>query len=146
MSQDRSAELGDRLEELGRTLGAREAAHRDGLEQARACAEKLRGIVAGALDRFHRAAAEAGAPHLRASLGEIRVDDKHLRAIEFDLWRGRYKAIVTVKGRGEVSLVGPFRVGKVEGPCLTFPIDGEQEIESALGSFLERFLEEAATP
>ena len=139
-------DLGSRLEVLGRTLGAREAEHRAGLDAARACAESLRAQIAAALERFHRAAAEAGAPHLRVDLSEIRPDDKHLRAVEFELGRGRHKAIVTAKSRGEVTLVGPFRSGKNEGPCLTFPLDAGEELAAALGAFLARFLEEAATP
>ena len=139
-------DLGARLEALGRQLGAREAEHRKGLAEARARAEKLRTDVESALERFHRAAAEACAPHIHIALGEIRIDDKHLRAVEFDLTRGRHKAIVTAKARGEITLVGPFRTGKNEGPCLTFPFDGEDELKVALGGFLERFLEEAATP
>ena len=146
MPEDPRSDLGERLEALGRTLGAREAEHRAGLDQARACAEKLHSEVAAALERFHRAAAAAGAPHLRIELSDTRVDDKHLRSVEFDLQRGRHKAIVTAKGRGEVTLVGPFRTGKTEGPCLSFPIDAEAELRAALVSFLERFLEEAATP
>lgn len=138
--------LADRLEGLGSSLGAREASHADGLARARACAERLRADVAGALHRFHRAAADAGAPHLRVEVGDVRVDDKHLRAVEFDLVRGRYKAIVTAKSRGDVTLVGPFRTGKEEGPCRTFPIDAGEDLDRALGDFLERFLEEAATP
>ena len=141
-----SPPIEERLEELGRTLGAREAAHRDDLAQARACLEKLRSRVAAALDAFHRAAAAAGAPQLRVALGDIRVDDKHLRALEFDLTRGRHKAIVTARSRGEVTLVGPFRTGKTEGPCLSFPFEAEQEIDRALADFLVRFAEEAATP
>ncbi len=146
MPEDPRSDLGARLEALGRSLGAREAEHRAGLDQARACAEKLHSEVAAALERFHEAAAVAGAPHLRIELSDTRVDDKHLRSVEFDLQRGRHKAIVTAKGRGEVSLVGPFRTGKTEGPCLRFPIDAEAELRGALGTFLERFLEEAATP
>ena len=139
-------DLGSRLEVLGRTLGVREAEHRAGLDAARACADTLRAQIASALERFHRAAAEAGAPHLRVDLSEIRPDDKHLRAVEFELGRGRHKAIVTAKSRGEVTLVGPFRSGKNEGPCLTFPLDAGEELAAALGAFLARFLEEAATP
>jgi hypothetical protein len=45
-----------------------------------------------------------------------------------------------------VTLVGPFRTGKPEGPCKTFPWDAREELDAALGDFLERFLEEAATP
>jgi hypothetical protein len=145
-SADPSVDLGARLEALGRSLGEREAAHLDSLDRARACARSVREEVAKALERFHAAAAEAGAPHLRVELGALRTDDKHLRAVEFDLTRGRHRAIVTAKSRGEVTLVGPFRVGKTEGPCLTFPFEAGAELRDALADFVCRFLEEAATP
>ena len=140
------ADLGARLAQVGRELGEREAAHADALSAAHACADKLRARVESALAEFHRAASAAGAPHLRIDLGEVRVDDKHLRSVQFDLARGRHRAIVTAKSRGDVTLVGPFRAGKQEGPCLTFPADAEQELEAALAGFLERFLAEAASP
>ena len=136
----------DRLEAVGRRLGEREAAHASDLAEARSRAEKLRAGVADALDGFHRAASAAGAPHLAVALSETRIDDKHLRSVQFELERGRYRGIVTVKSRGEVTLVGPFKTGKNEGPCRSFPADAEAEIEHALGEFLERFVEEAATP
>lgn len=140
------APLGDRLESLGRSLGEREAGHREGLERARAELEKLRALVDEAIARFHAAAAGAGAPHLCIEVSPVRVDDKHLRSVEFELQRGRHKAIVTAKSRGEVTLVGPFRIGKVEGPCLSFPFEARDELHGALAGFLERFAEEAATP
>ena len=139
-------DLGGQLEALGRSLGERESLHRDELARARSCATSLRAEVAGALDRFHRAVSDAGAPHLEVTLSEIRPDDKHLRAVEFELSRGRHRAIVVAKSRGEITLVGPFRAGKVEGPCLSFPFEAKDEIGGALASFLTKFLEEAATP
>jgi len=139
-------DLGARLETLGRTLGAREAEHAEALGAARRCAARLRERVVEALERFHAGARAAGAAHLRIEVGELRVDDKHLRAFEFDLARGRHRAIVTVKSRGQATLVGPFHRGKSEGPCLSFPIDAQQDLEQALGTFLEEFLEAAATP
>lgn len=142
----RSRPLVESLAALGRSLGEREAEHRDALEAARKAAERWRAVVAEALAAFSDAAASAGAPQLQVEPSPLRVDDKHLRAWQFDLRRGRHAAIVTVKSRGEVTLVGPFREGKVEGPCLTFPWDAEEELHDALGEFLERFLEEAATP
>jgi hypothetical protein len=138
--------LRKRLAAAGETLGAREASHRQALEEARACVESLHRVVADALGGFHEAAAAAGAPHLRIELSEPRLDEKHVRAVEFEVRRGRHAGIVTVKSRGEVTLVGPFRSGKAEGPCRTFPCDAHAEIRDALGEFLERFLEEAATP
>jgi hypothetical protein len=140
------ADLATRLEDLGRTLGAREAAHSGDLAEARRHVELLRARVEAALERFHTAANRAGAPDLRIDLSEVRNDDKHLRAVEFDLTRGRHKAVVTGKSRGEITLVGPFRDGKAEGPCKSFPFDATAEISAALGDFLEAFLEQAATP
>jgi len=141
-----AAELAARLEKLGRSLGEREASHQVGLREARSCLEGLRGSVAAALERFREAVEAAGAPQLRVALSEVRVDDKHLRAVQFDLTRGRYRAIVTARSRGEVTLVGPFHAGKTEGPCLSFSFGAGDDLRAALTSFLERFLEEAATP
>jgi hypothetical protein len=139
-------DLGARLEALGRALGSREAEHADAFEVARDRIERLHAQVAGAVERFHAAARAAGAPHLRVELTGIRVDDKHLRALEFDLVRGHHKAVVTAKSRGDITLVGPFRVGKAEGPCRSFAAAAEQELGSALVAFLGNFLEEAAAP
>jgi len=102
-----AAELAARLEKLGHDLGEREASHQRGLRDARACLEGLRAAIATALDRFHEAAGAAGAPQLRIVLSELRPDDKHLRAVQFDLTRGRYRAIVTARSRGEITLVDP---------------------------------------
>ena len=135
-----------RLAEVGRRLGEREAEHSRALASARSRAEELRALVARALEAFHASAAGAGAPQLRVALGEVRLDDKHTRSLQFDLARGRCAGIVTVKSRGEVTLVGPFQRGKAEGPCLSFPFEAEAELRKALGDFLERFLEEGAHP
>jgi hypothetical protein len=143
---DPVTDLTARLDALGATLGAREAVHVEELELARSQIEKLRVGVASALESFHAAVARAGAPHLQIDLSEVRTDDKHLRSVEFNLIRGRYKAIVTAKSRGEVTLVGPFRMGKTEGPCQAFAFDAQAELAVALGDFLEAFLEEAASP
>ena len=143
---DTQADLATRLENLGRALGARESVHSGDLAEARRQVELLRARVEAALERFHAAATRAGAPGLRIDLSETRSDDKHLRAVEFDLTRGRHKAVVTAKSRGEVTLVGPFSAGKTEGPCQSFPFDATAEIDAALGDFLEAFLEKAATP
>ena len=140
------ADWSARFEALGRELGEREAEHGAALERARGFAEKLRDQVAAALERFHAAAAGAGAPHLRVDVSPIRIDDKHLRAVEFNLVRGRHKAVIVAKARGDVTLVGPFHVGKNEGPCKSFPMESEAELQQALGDFLARLAEEAAAP
>jgi hypothetical protein len=103
-------------------------------------------VVCQALGAFEDAAAEAGADHLRLEVSPLRLDDKHVRAVEFELQRGRHAAIVTVKSKGEVTLVGPFQRGKQEGPCRSFPFSAGDELQDGLEEFLERFVEEAATP
>lgn len=138
--------LSERLAGVGERVGAREAEHADALGAARARAESLHGLVASALEAFHAAATKAGSSHLEVDLSAPRLDDKHVRSVEFDVSRGRTRAIVTVKARGEVTLVGPFKAGHTEGPCRSFAWDASSEIEAALGDFLERFLEEAAAP
>jgi len=138
--------LAERLEALGRELSQREAESAEDLRAARARAEELRADVAEGLSRFHAVIEEEGAGHLGARISAVRVDDKHVRSCQFELSRGHHRAIVTVKSRGEVTLVGPFRVGKQEGPCLTFPLAGSDEFEVAFENFLASFLTAAATP
>lgn len=138
--------LRDRLTAAGRAIGEREAAHEGALGEARRRAEALHARVADAVAAFHAAAARAGAPHLQIEVSPVRLDEKHVRAVEFAVQRGRHVALFIVKTRGEITLVGPFRSGKTEGPCRTFAWDAEGEIAPAIGDFLERFLEEAATP
>ena len=137
--------LSERMETIARAVVKREAVHREEIARAREKARTLHATVAEAIGRFNAIVAE-DLPDLRVDLTPPRIDDKHLRAIEFDLERGRHRAIVLVKSKGEVTLVGPFRTGKNEGPCRTFPFDADDELGDALGDFLERFLEEAAAP
>jgi len=137
--------LSERIESIAHDLAKRESRHREDVERARSRATELHAEVEAAISRFNAVVSES-VPYLQVSLTPPRIDDKHLHSVEFDLERGRHRAVVTVKSKGEVTLVGPFRAGKNEGPCRTFPIDADAEIEAALGDFLERFLEEAAAP
>ncbi len=138
--------LEDRMTRLGQELGEREAAHRDAITEAWRRAGTLRLTVGAAIAAFQKAAAHAGASQLTVQLGDVRTDDKHLRAVQFDMARGRSRAVVTVKSRGEITLVGPFHAGKAEGPCKSFPYGADDELRAALGDFLEKFLTEAANP
>ena len=138
--------LEERLEALGRELAEREVGSAEDLQAARSRAEELRADVVNGLSSFHAAIEGAGAGHLRVQISTVRVDDKHVRSCEFELRRGHHCAIVTVKSRGEVTLVGPFRAGKQEGPCLTFPLAGSQEFAAAFEDFLVSFLTAAAAP
>lgn len=140
------AELCSRLRALGQEIGSREAPNHGPLQEAWRVANRYRALLAEGLEAFHSAAAEAGAPQLQVTLSGPRLDAKHLRAVELELSRGCHRAVLTVKSRGEVTLVGPFRVGKKEGPCLSFLVGDEKGILEALTVFLEQFLEQAATP
>lgn len=142
-----SDDLRTRLARVGQSLGERESTHSDAMAAASAKAEDLHKTVSAALDGFRESVVAAGAAHLAdVVVSAPRLDEKHVRAVEFDVVRGRYRAIVTVKSRGDVTLVGPFRVGKTEGPCKSFPFDAVSDIDAALGDFLEQFLEDATTP
>ena len=138
--------LDERMNEAGRRLGEREAPHADSLEVAASHARALHEKVQKALLRFHEASRRSGAGHVTIAVSEPQLDAKHVRAFQFEVSRGRARAIVTVKTRGEVTLVGPFHVGKPEKPCRTLALDAEEEIEDALGDVLENFLEEATRP
>ncbi len=137
--------LNDRMEALARGVAEREATHAADLARARVRADVLHTQVESAIGRFNEVVG-VDVPHLRVEVSPPRIDDKHLHAIEFDLARGRHRAIVSVKSKGEVTLVGPFRAGKNEGPCRSFPFSEEDELDDALGDFLERFLEDAVAP
>jgi hypothetical protein len=138
--------LTEQLASWGRALGEREAAVADALETAWRVSRELHDLLAAGLERFHGAAEQAGAPQICIELSEPRTDDKHVRSVQFDLSRGRHRAIVTVKSEGVVTLVGPFRDGKTEGPCLRFEIAQGKEIEEALPILLEAFLDQAFAP
>lgn len=139
-------ELDERMLELGKALGSREATHAGELDAAWGKARELHARVVSALSHFHRAAGDAGSPHLRIELGEPQLDAKHVRAVEFDLRRGRVRAIVVAKSRGDVTLVGPFAMGKAEGPCRSVDFLAEAEIEEALEDLLVRFIDAAVLP
>lgn len=141
-----SSPLRERLCALAEALVEREAEHAPSLDQAFREADRLHTQVAEAVEALHGLLAERGMTHLRVALGEPRLDDKHIRAVQFELARGRTVALVSVKSRGEVTLVGPFRAGKTEGPCETVPWDQTSSLELALADFLERFIEQAMTP
>lgn len=149
MATSEQTKLEAALARVGKTLGEREVSHVAGLEAARAKADEIWAIVTQALAAYHAAIEEAGAPHLRVEVGEPRLDEKHVRSYEFELKRGRHRGLFILKSRGELTLVGPFRTGKTEGPCRSFPVSAEArsaEIDAALIDFISSFLEEAATP
>jgi hypothetical protein len=139
-----ASQLRERLAAKGLALAQREEEHRRGLDEARKRAAVLRTWVDEGLKSY--AQAIAGAPHLQVTLGPVHPDEKHVRSVEFQVARGRFRALFIVKAKGEITLVGPFRTGKTEGPCQSFSWDASTEIDEAVAVFLESFLEEAASP
>ncbi len=135
----------ERMETLGRRIGNREKPHRESMNGLETRVSALRAEVARGVDAFNAAVAEEGAPHLTIEVSSVRLDDKRIRAYEFEICRGRHRGVVVGKARGELVLVGPFRQGKSEGPCRSFPFDKEDEFAEALGEFLEAFIDEALT-
>ncbi len=139
-------DLTQRLAQLGRDLSQRESQHSEELALARRHSQELHELVETAVEAFHASCREAGASHLEIVLSAPRLDDKHVHSVQFDIQRGRHRAIVTVKSRGEVTLVGPFHAGKQEGPCRSFPLDPRSEIEAGLDELFVAFLDQAFEP
>ncbi|MCR9094573.1 MAG: hypothetical protein NXI30_10185 [bacterium] len=137
--------LEERLKAIAEGVVERERRHADDMAHAAAKLGELRTTVASAIDAFNAAVAK-DVPQLSIDVSPVRLDEKHLHAHEFELARGRHRALVIAKSKSEFTLVGPFRTGKSEGPCRTFPFAAESDLEDALEDFLERFLEEATTP
>jgi hypothetical protein len=138
--------LAERLEAQGKQLGEREAANAAAIAHATERSQQIHARVRAGLDGFHAGCKAGGAPRLVVDLSPPRVDDKHLHAVQFDLSRGRYRMIVTVKSKGEVTLVGPFKAGKQEGPCRSIPLADDAAIDEGLGEVLSDFLAEAFKP
>lgn len=137
--------LEERLKTIAEGIVEREKRHAEDMANAATKLEALRSTVASAIDAFNGAVA-ADVPHLSITVSAVRLDEKHLHAHELELARGRHRALVIAKSKAEFTLVGPFKTGKNEGPCRTFPFTAESDLEDALEDFLERFLEEATTP
>lgn len=137
--------LNERMKAFAQDVVAREVHHAEDMRRAAERLGTLHGEVSQAIDAFNAEVA-ADVPQLEISVSEPRIDDKHLHAHEFELARGRHRALVIAKSKAEITLVGPFKTGKNEGPCRTFPFAAGSELEDALTEFLERFLEEATAP
>jgi len=137
--------LEERLKAIAESVVERERRHAGDMTHAAEKLAELRSTVAGAIDAFNATVAR-DVPQLSIDVSPVRLDEKHLHAHEFELARGRHRALVIAKSKSEFTLVGPFKTGKNEGPCRTFPFSAESDLEDAIEDFLERFLEEATAP
>jgi len=139
-------DLRAQMEALGRSLGRREAAGSEALAEAWRRAEGLRSVLQDAVDGLHEGLARGGASWLRLEVGPARLDEKHVQAVQIEVGRGRTRLLVTVKSRGEVVLVGPFRTGRTEGPCQKLGWDDEAGLRQALAERLATLAEQALMP
>ncbi len=136
----------DRIVDLARRLGAREAERRAARNRAQGIADRIHGEIEDALRAFARAAGEAGAPHLDLMrLDPVEPDDKSVRAFQIRIRRGRFQALIICKDRDEVMLVGPFRRGSAEEPCRAIHLEDaganaalDDAIEGILVDLVER--------
>jgi hypothetical protein len=118
------------------------------LASARAGAEALRGQADACVEAFRRRAAALGAEQLGSvSVSRVQADEKHVDCVQFSVERGRSRllcvAIAQAQG-GKVRLVGPFKQGKVEGPCGDYPLRGP-EVEQALEQRMLDLLRQASS-
>jgi len=90
---------------------------------------------------FAAAVREEGAPHLDLlRLDPVEPDDKSIRAFQIRIHRGRFRALVIVKDRAEVMLVGPFRQGSSEEPCRAIRTSEVADLDRSLDEPLEGLL------
>jgi hypothetical protein len=118
------------------------------LASTRAAAEALRAQAQACVDAFVRRAAALGADQLGSvSVSPVQADEKHVDCVQFSVERGRSQllcvAIADAQG-GKVRLVGPFKRGKVEGPCGDYPLRGA-ELEQALEQRMLDLLRQASS-
>jgi hypothetical protein len=116
--------------------------------QARDAAEELRGRAHACIEAFRRRAAELGAGHLTdVTVSSVGADRKHVDCVQFSVERGRSVLLCVAIGNaegGKMRLVGPFKQGKVEGPCGDFPLRGP-ELEQGLEQRLIDLLRQASS-
>jgi hypothetical protein len=137
MATRRLVELAERLAERDRALGEPLARAWDG-------ARELREQVAAAAEAFRRTVRARAAEHLaNLEVGPVEPDQKHVDCVQFRISRGRLEALCVAKAEGKVTLVGPYRRGRPEKPCLDFPLGGP-EVERGLEDLLVQLIEEAS--
>ena len=110
----------ERLEQLAEELAARDPALPNRLRDAAQAAHGLRDLADAAVAAFRRRSRELGADYLtHVEVSPVEADAKHVDCVSFRVQRGRSQLLcVAIAGDpGSVRLVGPFKQGKVEGPC-----------------------------
>jgi hypothetical protein len=136
----------DRFRELADELAARDPKLVQRLRDVREVARGLREGAYGAIEAFRERAAEIGAPYLcNLEVSEVEPDEKHVDCVQFKISRGRLEllCIAIARDGGKLRLVGPFKRGKVEGPCAEAPLRAP-EVEEMLADRIAALMREAA--
>jgi hypothetical protein len=133
----------ERFRSLARELAERDREIPASIEAARSLALEVRARALEALEAFRTEALASGVPHLtHLEVGPVEPDDKHVDALQVMIRRGRWELVCVAKSRGAVTLVGPYRRGKKEGPCVTLDGRGD-ELDRTLDERLFELLQEA---
>jgi len=133
-----------RFEALAQTLAERDRSLASAILAVEPALEVLRERAARAVAVFVNVALEHRVPHLtHLSVGPVEPDEKHIDCLQFKVRRGRWEIVCVGKPRGVVTLVGPYRSGKQEGPCSEHPLHGN-EVEAALDDRLVELIQSAS--
>jgi hypothetical protein len=135
----------DAFKELAGSLAARDAELGRGLDTARVAAQEMRARVAAHANAFRDEVEARGAPHLaHVEVGPVEPDEKHVDAIQVRVWRGRWEIVYVAKACGEMTLVGPYRVGKADQPpCQTLAF-GDPGLQTGADDLLLQLLRSAS--
>jgi len=134
-----------RFRRLADELAARDPGLAGRLRGVRDAARMLREFAFEAVESFRERAAEIGAPYLgNLEVSPVEPDEKRVGCVQFRVARGRLEllCVAIADGTGKVRLVGPFKRGKQEGPCVEVPLRGA-EVEKALADRIEQLVREA---
>jgi hypothetical protein len=135
-----------RFRKLAEELASRDPGLTVRLRDVRDAARDLRELAFEAIEAFRERAAEIGAPYLgNLEVSPVEPDDKHVDCVQFRVSRGRMELICVAIAQepGKMRLVGPFKRGKQEGPCMDAPLRGP-EVVKALEERIEQLVREAA--
>jgi hypothetical protein len=137
MTHERFVRLAKELAERDRDLAAQ-------IEEARKGAARLRDVIAEAVEAFRGEVRDRGSAHLaNVTVGPVEPDGKHVDCVQVRVQRGRSEALVVAKAEGKVTLVGPYKRGKPEKPCVDYPLVGA-EVERGAEDLVEKLIREAS--
>jgi len=135
----------DAFRELAGSLAARDAELAGGLDAARAAAQEMHARLVAHATAFRDEVEARGAPHLgHVEVGPVEPDEKHVDAVQVRVWRGRWEIVYVAKACGEMTLVGPYRVGKSDQPPCNTLAFGDPGLRTGADELLLQLLRSAS--